>query len=300
MFLRAKRMNQKQLLILLTSISLTSCSTQTLQNKIESSSTDVLAEESFMRFDSKRIDLADATTRDNIAKALLACHAKKFFKGMSLSENEMQQNKNNPFYWNALGSCYYLSENFTKALFFYNVGIEAAQTTNFFDNSLALASIYNNIGLIHLEYKRFNEAFDMFIKSSTISPSLITPHFNLAQLYVEFNFDDKALLILKNLEAKNPNDIDLLYLKSVVYFRKGNYTNSLAELKKIQQDYLNRADIVGLYAYNLLIDKKLEEAKNIMDRRTYANEYNERNKLISEKINEEIKELKAKKTTSKE
>lgn len=288
-------MNLKQLLTLLTSLSIVSCSSQNLYKKIDSSKLDLLAEESMMRFDTKRIDQADSATNDNIKKAMLACHASKFIKGMGILEDEMQQNKNNPFYWNALGSCYLLSKNFSKALFFYNVGLEAASAQKSIDSNLAQASIYNNIGLIHLQFKRYNEAYDMFTKSSSFSQTLITPQFNLAQLYVEFNFDDKALSLIKKLEAKNLNDIDLLYLKSVIYFKKNDYTNSLLELRKIKADYLNRSDIVGLYAYNLLLDKKLEEAKNIIEKRTYADEYNERNKLVSEKISEEIKEQKAKK-----
>ncbi len=288
-------MNLKQLIPLIASLSLVSCSSQTFYKKIESTNVDLLSEESMMRFDTKRIDQADSTAKDSITKAMLACHAHKFIKGMGLLEQQMQQNKTNPFYWNALGSCYLLSQNFSKALFFYNVGLEAAGAQKNPDQNLAQASIYNNIGLIHLNFQRYNEAYDMFSKSLSFSQYLITPQFNLAQLYVEFNLDDKALAIVKSLETKNPNDIDLLYLKSLIYFRKNDFANSLNELKKIKSEYLNRADIVGLYAYNLLLDKKIEEAKSIIEKRSYANEFNERNKLISVKINDEIKEQKAKK-----
>jgi tetratricopeptide (TPR) repeat protein len=288
-------MNLKQLKTLITSLSVVSCSSQTFYKKIDSSNLDLLSEESMMRFDTKRIDQTDSSSKDTIQKAILACHANKFIKGMGLLEDQMQQNKSNPFYWNALGSCYFLSKEYSKALFFYNVGLEAISAQKNSDQNLAQASILNNIGLIHLQFKRYNEAYDMFSRSLSLSQSLVTPQFNLAQLYVEFNLDDKALAILKPLETKKPNDIDLLYLKSVIFFKKKDYSNSLKELREIKKDYLNRADIVGLYAYNLILDKKLEEAKNIIEKRTYADEFNERNKLVAEKINEDIKEQKAKK-----
>ncbi|MBY0412739.1 MAG: hypothetical protein K2Q18_01170, partial [Bdellovibrionales bacterium] len=156
---------------------------------------------------------------------------------------------------------------------------------------LAEAVISNNLGLIHLTFGRYNEAFDSFKKSNTIVPNYFTPDFNMAQLYIEFNENNKALEILKKLEAKNNEDIDLLYTLGLIYFRQNDMDKSFQYVSKINRDYLNRADIVGLYAYNLMKKNRLVEAKQILEKRLYAPEYNKRNEMILDEVNQKIKDL---------
>ena len=45
-----------------------------------------------------------------------------------------------------------------------------------------------------------------------------------------------------------------------------------------------------MYAYNLMKKNCLTEARNIIEKRLYADEYNQRNKLLLEEINQRIKE----------
>jgi tetratricopeptide (TPR) repeat protein len=249
-----------------------------------------LKEESLMRYNTNRLESMDGTEKDTISKALLACHQKKFTKGMSMLEAEMHNNKTNAFYWNALGTCYSLNKEYPKALFYYDLGVEALPMIKDQSKSLAEATLANNIGLIHLNFKRYNEAYDSFKRANTLVPNFFTPQFNIAQLYIEFNENDKALEILKKLEQKNPDDIDLLYSLSLIYYRKGDLDKSYAAINRVKPDYLNRPDIVGLYAYNLMKKNRLEEAKQIVERRLYADEYNQRNKILLEEINQKIKE----------
>lgn len=271
-------------------VNLLGCASQDFNKKIESNDLDLLREESLMRYNSGRLEILDSKEKDFISKALLACHQNKIIKGKDILEEQMHSNKTNPFYWNALGTCYFLSQNYSKAMFFYELGLEAAGMLKDQNKALAEGTINNNIGLVHLKYKRHNEAFEAFKMSGKILPEFITPQFNIAQLYIEFNENDKALGILKSLEAKNPNDVDLLYSMSLIYFRKSDLDNSLASLKKIKRDYLNRPDIVGLYAYNLMQKNHLAEAREIIERRLYAEEFDQRNKILLEEINQKIKE----------
>ena len=164
---------------------------------------------------------------------------------------------------------------------------------------LTEATLVNNVGLIHLSFKRYNEAYEAFKKAHALAPDFLTPEFNLAQLYIEFNENDKALEILKRLETKNPNDIDTLYSLSLIYFRKNDLDKSYAAINRVKNEYRNRPDIVGLYAYNLMKKNKLDEAREIIEHRLYADEYNLRNKIILEEINQKIKEQsKEKKVTN--
>jgi tetratricopeptide (TPR) repeat protein len=266
------------------------CSTQNFSKKIETADVDLLKEESLMRYNTNRLETMDGTESDFISKALLACHQKKFTKGMGILEVEMHKNKTNPFYWNALGTCYSLSKDYTKALFYYDLGVEALAIIKDQSKVLAEATLANNIGLIHLNFKRYNEAFDSFSRSKNLLPNFFTPQFNIAQLFMEFNENDKALEILKKLEVKNPDDIDLLYSLSLIYFRKNDLDKSFAAIQRVKSTYLNRPDIVGLYAYNLMKKNRLAEAHEIIEKRLYADEYNQRNKILLEEINLKIKE----------
>lgn len=273
---------------------LASCAGPSFNNQIQKDQYDLLAEESFMRYNTNRLAAMESPKRDFISLALISCHQEKTVKGEGLLEEKMQQNKTNPFYWNALGTCYSLSKDYTKAIFYYELGLEATRAGNkdFNDNQkkLAEAVITNNLGLIHLTFKRYNEAYDAFKKSNTIVPSYFTPDFNMAQLYIEFNENAKALEILKKLEAKNNEDIDLLYSLALIHFRLNDMDKSYQYITRIQRDYLNRADIVGLYAYNLMKKNRLVEAKNILEKRLYAPEYNKRNEMILDEVNQKIKD----------
>ncbi|MBC7428840.1 MAG: hypothetical protein H7336_09535 [Bacteriovorax sp.] len=264
-------------------------------NTIQKDQYDLLSEESLMRYNSNRLQAMESPKRDFISLALVACHQDKIMKGMGLLEEKMQQNKTNPFYWNALGTCNTLSKEYPKAIFYYELGMEATRASNKdlndADKKLAEAVISNNLGLIHLTFKRYNEAFDAFKKANTIVPNFFTPDFNMAQLYIEFNESAKALDILKRLEAKNNEDIDVLYSLSLAYYKENDMDSSYKYITKIQHDYLNRADIVGLYAYNLMKKNRLVEAKTILEHRLYASEYNQRNELILDEVNQKIKDM---------
>lgn len=271
---------------------LASCASGNFSNQIEKKELDLLAEESFMRYNTNRLLGIEGMRKDFISQALIACHQKKIVKGLGILEEKMNSNKSNPYYWNALGTCYTLSQQFTKAQFYYELASEAIKKNTNSANRAAEAMIANNMGLIFLNQNRPNEAFDSFKKASSIIPDFFTPEFNMAQIYLEFNQNNKALDILKKLEQKNGNDIDLLYCLSLVFFRLNDYEKSFNYISRIHSDYLNRPNIVGLYAYNLMKKNRLMEAKNILEKRLYASEYNERNENILEEINSKIKDNK--------
>lgn len=289
------KMKAKSKMALLSLASLVaSCAGPSFNNQIQNDQYDLLAEESFMRYNTNRLQSMESPKRDFIAQALAACHQQKITKGLGILEEKMHQNKTNPFYWNALGTCNSLNKDYPKAIFYYGLGMEATRASNKEMNDsqkkLAEAVISNNLGLIHLTFKRFDEAFDAFKKANTIVPQYFTPDFNMAQLYLEFNENNKALEILKKLEAKNNEDIDLLYSLALIYYRQNDMDNSYKYISRVQRDYLNRADIVGLYAYNLMRKNRLEEAKTILEKRTYASEYNKRNEMILDEVNQRIKD----------
>ena len=70
----------KKIFILIPTL-LLGCSSQNFNKKMEDPETDLLKEESLMRYNSNRLDLMDVTEKDFISKALLACHQNKFEQG---------------------------------------------------------------------------------------------------------------------------------------------------------------------------------------------------------------------------
>ncbi len=269
---------------------LSSCSTTNFKSIIENNSDDLLAEESFMRYNSIRLDQSEKKNISFIIEATRSCHAQKFKRGLALLEENTEANKKNPEFWNAMGTCYMLKKEFNKGSFFYNLGLEALQAeTRQTHKRLIEAMIKNNLGLLTLNNGRTNEAYDLFKEANTLAPEFNTPVFNMAQIYMEYQQNDKALELLEGLRQKNSKDVDVLYSLAVLYQRINQVKKSYQAITGINPHYLNRADIVGVYALNLFQNKEFEKAKSILEKRTYAEEFNSRNKMLLELVDEAIK-----------
>lgn len=269
---------------------LTSCATNSFKSTIENNTEDLLSEESFMRYNSMRLDQSEKKNISFIVEATRSCHAQKFKRGLTLLEENTEANKKNPEFWNAMGTCYLLKKEFNKGSFYYNLGLEALQAeTRSTQKRLIEAMIKNNLGLLTLKNGRTNEAYDLFKEANTLAPEFNTPVFNMAQIYMEFQQNDKALELLEGLRQKNTKDIDVLYSLAVLYQRINQAKKSYLAISGINPQYLNRADIVGVYALNLFQNKEYEKAKVILEKRTYAEEFNSRNKMLLELVDEAIK-----------
>ena len=111
----------------LLTLTLASCSTGSFKSTIKHDDLDLLMSESFMRYNVDRLEKTSTNSKNPILNALVACHEEKFTKGLNLLQENMEKNKTNPFYWNALGNCFYLQNNYAKAIFYYNMGLESSR-----------------------------------------------------------------------------------------------------------------------------------------------------------------------------
>lgn len=231
-----------------------------------------------------------------ISKSLAFCHEKDISEGKSQLEKVMTNEKANPLYWNALGICYSLENQPSKANFYYELGIEAIALYKGADKKFAEAALINNIGILHLSHKRFNDAYIAFKKAEALAPENFSIQLNQAQLFLEFGYDDKALVTLKKLESSYPGDTEVLYSLALVYSRKNDYEKALLSLSKINSETTTRPDISGLFAYNLLQTNQLPEALTMIDKRKKLDkyeEYNKRNKILEKEISAKFKEQQA-------
>jgi tetratricopeptide (TPR) repeat protein len=228
-----------------------------------------------------------------INESLSACHNKAISTGKQTLEKVMNNEKNNPLYWNALGVCYSLTNQKTKATYYFELGLEAVESYKADDKKQIEAALYNNLGLIQLSYNKYNDAYFYFKKAETIAPDLYNIQLNLSQLFLQFNYDDRALAILYKLESLRPGDTEVLYSLALIYARKNDYEKALVTLSKINAEEISRPDISGLFAYNLLRTNQLNEAESIMQKRRnneLYQDYNARNKNLVSEIEAKLKE----------
>lgn len=238
-------------------------------------------------------DTGSYNPNDLISKSLALCHEKDISEGKARLEKVMTNEKANPLYWNALGICYSLSNEPLKANFYYELGLEAIALYKRADKNFAEAALINNIGLIHLSHKRFNDAYVAFKKAEVLAPENFSIQLNQVQLFLEFKYDEKALTVLKKLESSRPGDNEVLYSLALVYSRKSDYEKALLSLSKINSELTARPDISGLFAYNLLHTNQLPDAMAMIDKRKNLDqyeEYNKRNKMLEKEITAKLKE----------
>jgi len=108
------------------------------------------------------------------------------------------------------------------------------------------------------EFKRLKKIFNNF-KNLDDSPQFII--LNYAKTLYELKEYDEALKILNRLnEAKLKDEVNLL--KAKIYFKKGEYDNSL----KISKNYNNNFDIFLIYLKNLAKTKNFDEAEKIINK----------------------------------
>ncbi len=94
------------------------------------------------------------------------------------------------------------------------------------------------------------------------------------------------------LYQKNRKDTEILYGLSLAYWYKSDFKKSHFYISQIDTQFLNRADIVGLYAMNLMHENELTEALNILQKRKFASSYDSRNEAILDQVKQKIKSLK--------
>ena len=105
-------------------------------------------------------------------------------------------------YWNQVGICHFLSKNYSKAFFYFEMALKKA-------SKKASASIYNNMGVAHLNLKHYRRALHLFQKATGANPNSLIPKLNMAHLYINFNQHYKAKKILKALQRRHKKNTDI-------------------------------------------------------------------------------------------
>lgn len=248
----------KNLAIIFLAILISSCATKTLTSKVKDPTKDSFREESFLRYTEERL----SQLKDTPYEALGKCHAGDIKKGLNLLQKKMKGLKKNPEYWNQVGMCYFLDENYTKAEYFFDLSLAQVRRGNF-------APAINNLGVLKLKQRHYEEALNLFKKATGKRERHQVPLFNQAQVYLQFNLLDQARPILEKMAKHSKDDPDVLFSLGSVYLLKGETKKAVSIFGQIPDRYKNREDVTLVTAIGLYEQGKYYEAKEVLESQNF-------------------------------
>lgn len=268
----------KTLLLVILSIYFVSCASFNNPREIKQAEFDGLKYESLKRYDANR--LGNSLKQQD---PLALCHNQDFEEANKIFKSELDDKINHYAYWNKISTCYIIKKEYTQARNFLNLALSRAKTKK--QKSVVL----NNIGVIHLENKKFEEAKNYFKKSIELSKTTLTPRFNLTQIYLRFGLYGKAKKELDLLLRKNPKDVDFLYSKAHLELMLNNYKNALVFFNKIPQEYRTRDDIATNMAMTYFMLGLYENAKTTIGNADKKNSFYVTKQLeITKKLDKKV------------
>ena len=252
-----------------------SCSSSRIERKIEDVTWDTLADETYLRWTDDRLSKL-ANPNHKVVK----CHQGEVKQALIQFRSSFPLKENDPYYWLHLGNCYFLNDSWIKAEFYYRLFLDENKTQIM--KSVAL----NNLGLIYLKYEQWEKAKTYFTQSSQLAPRFKVPKFNLAQLYLQFGYHDKAIEILNSSAFSGHKDVDVYFSLANAHLFKGELEKSKQYFSLIPKEHFSREDIAATYALFLLKLGYNKEAFSIIDRRDRSNV--QEVTVISQKIEKEL------------
>lgn len=220
----------------------------------ELSSDDSLKKESIERAPKKvlnRIENSD----DPISQLASLCYQKGGKKASRLMDKMYERYKDHPAYWNQIGTCYLNNGEHQRAELFYNKAL---------DEKDDYAPAVNNLGVIYYREERFQKAMSAFEKASSINRFSLTPSYNLAQLYLQFGFIDKAENLFKALWKKSNSDRDVINALATIFLLKNNIGQSLRLYGKLSREELRKPEFGLNYAVALKMANKKDDAVDVL------------------------------------
>jgi tetratricopeptide (TPR) repeat protein len=241
------------IIVLIISIS---CSSSRIERKIDDISWDSLADESYLRWGENRLSKIGQGGDE-----VVSCYQGKASETLEKYKKDYLIKGKSPYYWLHVGNCYFILESWTKAEFFYRLGLEESKLATV--RSIAL----NNLGLIHFKYDQWEKGKDFLRQSIALAPEFKVPRYNLSQLYLQFGFYDRAIELLSQGIFRDHKDIDVYFSLANAYLYKGDLQKSSAYFKLIPPDNFRREDIAATYALYLMKTGKIEEAQKVINNR---------------------------------
>jgi len=268
------------------SIILISCSSTVVQVvKIDSTKDDPFYKESLLRYSKDRLS---ALLNNAKYKEISGCHLGKIDESIELLKHKYPKYKTDVEYWLHVGNCYYLQGKYSKAQFFYNFSIPLAGK----DKKL-LGATYNNLAMIEIQNRNYSNALSLLKQAISANNELITPKFNIAQLYLKFSLASSALFHLESIIKQSSTNDEILSSLGTAHLLDNNPTKAIDFFKKISIDKQKRENIAINYAISLVLVKKYFLAKEILSNVTTMGDLglSETTTKLKDKIDKEIKAI---------
>ncbi len=237
------------LLLLLT---LCSCASQRLDRKISDQDLDALSDETFLRYNDARL----ASSKTLVSR----CYQGETDEVLKEYKEQFLKKDQDPEYWVHIGNCYFVSNQWSKAEFYYHLSQESKK------NSVKALAM-NNLALLSFKYEQWEKGKDYLQKSIALAPNAKVPHFNLAQLYIQFGHYKEALAILNSPLFRGKRDVDLMFSFANIALYQNDLKTAEKWFKKIPSDYLKREDIAITYSLYLIKKGQLSLASEVLAKR---------------------------------
>lgn len=237
------------------------CATKHLTSKVDNENQDTFRDEAFLRFSESRLE----SLKNTKFKSQALCHEGKTVEGLKVLKKQTKQRKREASFFNEIGMCYFLAENYPKAEYFFNLSLSKAR-----------AKVYppalNNLAVIKLKNRHYQEALSLFSKAakSTRSSKIISPRFNIAQIYLEFNLADSAMPILRDLNQRGPQDPDILLSLAAAQLLKGQTKAAQTTLRSIPSSFRQRDDVGLAEAIALYESGRYQETKELLEEQQFG------------------------------
>jgi tetratricopeptide (TPR) repeat protein len=219
--------------------------------KVDMKETEALNAESIQRLE----DPSDIDTKTVLDEIIVSCYEKDFKQAFKLIEDNHDQYRQHPIFWNQVGTCFMLQGKRRKALLFYNKALEY---------KTSYAPAFNNLGVMYRNENSDQKALVAFTRSKKSNNLSKTPRFNLGNLYLEYGLYNHSIAMFKGLYNVAPNDVDVLAALGTAYLMKSDIKSSLNYFAKIDNDYWSKPHIGINYAYATYLNNNKEMAQEIL------------------------------------
>ncbi len=238
----------KYLLLISLSAILGACASKPHQNLVVDQSSQLFGQESLLR-------VGQTSPEADMLKNCYQGDLKGFTQA---ARTEYAKGAKNARYWVWVGNCLAWHDELKEAGFYLGVAEGLAKGKD------EEAMVKNNLGVIYLRVGRISRAYDMFTEARKLAPHMVTPAFNLAQLYVSQNLNQEALKVLSVAPFEKSNDAEVLHLRGLAFLQSGNIKSAAGELSKITGKFHAREDFALTLAHWQLLEGKPQVALDLI------------------------------------
>ncbi len=239
-----------RLIIILSLMLLTACSTQSVFYKAEGKNKNFAYKESFLKYNED--ELNEIASNGN---GLAHCYLNDSRKGLRIIKDEFKVNYSAE-YLNKIATCYMLSKNYSKALFYFQISL-GKDSKN--------AKTYNNIGVLNAKLGHYYQAMSYFKKARELSPTAKVPKYNLATIFIKHAQYDSALQQLRDIYRDSNQDLDIIAAMGTAYLLKGDFRLAKHYFTKISSNRSSWSDIAFYKAQILIHEGKYKEAQKVVE-----------------------------------